>query len=241
MRCFRFPTALAVATLSAAWSLAADLKVTGADKVPAHKLVRLAVEGAADGSAVIWDVAPEESADLEETAGGLVFTGPPGRYTVKAREVRLEGGKLRTRTARLVVVIGDAPPAPPGPAPPGPKPPGPTPPPEPVTSFRVLFVWESGTPLTAAQNSVVNGLATAKFLDAKTSPTDGGRGWRLYDKDRPTANDTATWNALWAAVKPKVTAVPCVAVEVNGKVDIIPLGATTADMLATFNTYLGGK
>jgi hypothetical protein len=133
------------------------------------------------------------------------------------------------------------PPVPPGPTPPGPTPPGPQPPPQPVTSFRVIFVWESGVGFTAGQNSVVNGLATAQFLDARSTRTDGTRGWRLYDKDRPTTADTPTWNALWAAVKPKVTGVPCVAVEVNGKVDILPLANNPAEMIGTFKVYLGDK
>ena len=50
-----------------------------------------------------------------------------------------------------------------------------------------------------------------------------------------------TFAALWAAIKPAVTATPCVAIEVNGKVEILPLEATPAAQVAKFKTYTGGK
>lgn len=241
---FRLCLTLLLLTPLPGW--AQDLKVSGDTKVKPYKLVSLKVEGVPPGYTILWDVYPEDSVSSsvnQKLRSTYEFVAPPGTYKVKVRAFKEEA----VLEQRVEVTIG-TPPTPPGPVPPGPNPPGPTPPgptppnpPAPVTSFRVLFVWESGTPLTAAQNSVINGLATAEYLDATTTKTDNTRGWRLYDKDRATDNDTATWNALWAAVKPKVTAVPCVAVEVNGKVDILPLGATPADMLATFKTYAGGK
>ena len=144
------------------------------------------------------------------------------------------------KVERRVVGDGDSPVPPPKPKPddpPAPKPP------EPVTSFRVIFVWESGDTLTAAQNSVINGVEVADFLAAKTTKTGTDKGWRLKDKDAPAAGDTPVMNELWAAVKAKLkpTDVPCVAVEVNGKVEIIPLAATPAEMVAKFKTYLGGN
>jgi hypothetical protein len=48
-------------------------------------------------------------------------------------------------------------------------------------------------------------------------------------------------NALWAAVKPKVTSTPCLAVEVNGKVEIVPLPATPAEAVAALKKYAGDK
>jgi hypothetical protein len=38
-----------------------------------------------------------------------------------------------------------------------------------------------------------------------------------------------------------VTLTPCVAVEVNGKVEIISLETNPAAMVAKFKTYIGGK
>lgn len=155
----------------------------------------------------------------------VIPQGYKSRNEWKVATVNVQGGQ------------GPIPPPKPKPDPPKPDPPKP----EPVTSFRVLFVVERMGNLTAAQNSVVHGVEVERFLEAKTMRTDGGRGWRRIDKDAPTDGDTPTMNALWRQTKPKLTAVPCVAVEVNGKVDIIPLEATPAAMVAKFKEYIGEK
>lgn len=143
-----------------------------------------------------------------------------------------DGKEVKTR--KIVIECQGARP-PPEPIPPDPKPPEPTP----VTSFRVIFVVETGNTITAAQNSVIYGKAVEDWMTANC--TGGKDGWRRRDKDATEGKDTTTMNALWAAVKPKVTSTPCVAVERNGKVEIIPVAATPADMLATFKRYLEGK
>jgi hypothetical protein len=113
--------------------------------------------------------------------------------------------------------------------------------PAPVTSFRVLYIVERMATLTPGQNAVVHGAEVERFLDARTTKTDDTRGWRRIDPHAPTDGDTPTFNALWASVKPSVTAVPCVAVEINGKVEIVPLEETPAKMVAKFKSYLGEK
>ena len=45
--------------------------------------------------------------------------------------------------------------------------------------------------------------------------------------------------ALWVAIKSKITTTPAFAVEVNGRVEIIPLEATPAAMVAKLKTYRG--
>jgi hypothetical protein len=45
--------------------------------------------------------------------------------------------------------------------------------------------------------------------------------------------------AMWNAVKPAVTTVPAIAIEVNGKVEIIPLETTPAAMVQTLKKYRG--
>ena len=129
----------------------------------------------------------------------------------------------------------------PTPKPPDPKPPEPTPQPQPVTSFRVLFIVERMANLTPGQNAVVHGAVVERFLDDRTTKTDGTRGWRRIDPHANTDGDTPTMNALWASVKPSITAVPCVAVEVNGKVEVIPLEETPAKMITKLRSYLGEK
>ncbi len=151
-------------------------------------------------------------------------------------------GKIKyvTQFADITFAVG-AVPVPPTPIPPTPIPPTPIPPtPVPVTSFRVIFVWESAKTLPLGQMSVMDAKITRDYLNANTTHEFNGAGWRKYDKDQNSAADTPTMHAMWTAVKPKLTTVPCVAIEVNGQVDIIPLAATPEAMVETFKRYKQG-
>lgn len=154
----------------------------------------------------------------------------PGTYTFR---VMVPSGDDVISTELVLTVTGPRPP----PIPPDPKPPEPKPP-EPLKSFRVILIYESGDTLTAQQNSVIYGKVVEDYLTATC--TGGKNGWRRRDKDSPGEADT-TMAALWAAIKPNVTATPCVAVERNGKVDIIPLEPTPAAMVAKLKAYAEGK
>ena len=131
------------------------------------------------------------------------------------------------KVQRVKLVVGESP-TPPGPSPPGPNPPGPVP----VTSFHVVLVYESGSTLSAKQTGVLYSKAVADYLTSKTTPEGGLSGWRRYDRNVNTDSEQATMKALWDAVKPKVTAVPCLVVEVNGKADILPFPANEEEALA---------
>lgn len=124
----------------------------------------------------------------------------------------------------------------PGPTPTPVTPVEPTPdppvPPQPVTSFRVIFIKESGTTLDAAQTAIPGAKSVRDYLFAKTTREGGVTGWREYDPDVDASHEQPVMKAMWEAVKPKVTTVPCVAVEVNGKVEILPYPANVADALA---------
>lgn len=170
----------------------------------------------------------------------LVVASVTHLYLVKDGDRVLEAA---TRTQLLVaqLTIGVPPPVPPGPTPPGPEP-GPTPPPGPVSSFRAVLVFESGQTVTAAQTSVLYGKAVEEFLEARTTKDGARPGWLRLDKDQgPPADAGPTMAALWAAVKPKVTATPCLAVAVNDRVVIEPLPATPADAVALLKRHLGEK
>jgi hypothetical protein len=128
----------------------------------------------------------------------------------------------------------------------GPQPPPPNPDVDPapvpkVESFRVLMVYESAAVLPAAQFGVLYGKKVEEYLNAACTKDGERRGWRRLDKDATTDNDTETFNALWAAVKPKVTQVPAFAIEVNGTVTLEPLPKTEADALALLKKYRGDK
>ena len=129
----------------------------------------------------------------------------------------------------LTVEDGTKPIPPPGPGP-GPEPPTP---PSPVTSFRVIFVKESGSTLPANQTAIPGAKAIRDYLTAKTTPENGLAGWREYDPQQSTANEQPTMKALWAAVQPKLLPAPCLIIEVNGKATVMPFPANVADAVET--------
>jgi hypothetical protein len=167
---------------------------------------------------------------LSDKKATVVTASQSGRYRLLAYSSVKDDP---TEPAVVTVVIGGAEPAPePKPKPVDPKP-------KPVESFRVLLIYESSQVLPAAQFGVLYGKEVEQYLTANCTKDGARNGWRRLDKDAPTDNDTETFGALWAAVKPKVTRVPCVAVEVNGNVTIEPLPASVADALALFKKYRG--
>jgi hypothetical protein len=192
------------------------------------------------GDAVQWDVSPEPTKVKEYTDGDIAylhFNGPEGKYRVNAFVINFDTKKFERK--KLDVVIGKAPqppPVPPGPVPPIPPVPPDPKPPGPVTSFRVFLVFESADNLSASQRGVVYGKVVEDWLTANC--TGGKNGWRRRDKDAPGEAD-ATMAKLWDAVKPAITVTPCVAVERNGKVEIINVEANPAKMVEVLSTYKG--
>lgn len=193
-----------------------------------------------------WKITPSAGVTWSSKTRTLTVTAAPkGELTISAEwSVASFDGKtviLDDKDASIVVLIGVEPPAPPEP----PKPPTPPVPPPPVvvTSFRVIMVYESADTLPAAQTSVLYGKTVENFLDATC--TGGKAGWRRRDKDSPGENDPAMVQ-IWSAVKgefapPKNTKTPAVVVQVNEKIDIIPLAATPAEMVAILTKYAKGE
>lgn len=167
---------------------------------------------------------------LSDKKATVVTASKPGRYRLLAYSSVKDDP---TEPAIVTVVIGGAAPVPPTPVdpvdPPAPK----------VETFRVLLVYESAAVLPAAQFGVLYGKEVEQYLTANCTKDGDKNGWRRLDKEATTDNDTETFSALWAAVKPKVTRVPCVAIEVNGTVTIEPLPASVPDTLALLKKYRG--
>lgn len=136
----------------------------------------------------------------------------------------------------LDIVIGPKP----DPVPPDPKPPTPDPPtPVPVTSFRVIFVKESGSTLNAEQTAITGSKAVREYLTAKTTPEGGLAGWREYDPQQNITNERSQIKALWAATKSSITNVPCMVVEVNGVAKVISYPKNVADAIKILKEYGG--
>lgn len=185
---------------SFAWG---DLKISGELKVDRDKLVKLTAEGMPDGSGLIWDF-DEDRLDAEELpvvkydkdgkvtsaqpSGRLIFVGPPGTYKIKLRSINGN----RVETARATVVIGDGkppvPPVPPGPTPP-PFPPVPPPDDAPIKApgFRVLIVYETAqlSKLPAKQLLIIESQTVRSYLKKKcVTDKDNPQGaYRMWDPD----------------------------------------------------------
>lgn len=138
------------------------------------------------------------------------------------------------RLAQLTIQVG-----PRGPPDVEPKPidPDVKPKPQPVTSFRVFLTFESGQTITPAQSNVMYGNVVEEWLNANC--TGGKAGWRRRDRSLGGENDP-TMAALWAAIQPKLTTVPAIAIEVNSSVEILPLEATPAKMVEILDKYKKG-
>lgn len=179
-----------------------QLKINGTLRVERDRMVRLKAEGAPEGAALFWDISPEETTDIEEINGRVLFTGPPGKYKVKLRYVKLDKeGKTVGETARCVVEIGGIPdPLPPDPGP-GPTPtptPTPTPPaPIPLIGLRVLMVYETSElpKYTKEQSTVFFSKSVRDYLNSNCpiGPDGKTREWRIYDKDVDVSGESKTW------------------------------------------------
>jgi len=138
---------------------------------------------------------------------------------------------------RTLTVMGQAPQPPPGP---GPQPdPDDPPAPGPMTSFRVIFVKESGETLPPGQSAIPGAKAIRDYLTAKTTPEGNLAGWREYDPQQITANEQPTMRALWESVKPQLLAAPCLVIEVNGRATVMPFPADVNACLAKLKEYGG--
>lgn len=158
-----------------------------------------------------------------------VYTGKPQYVIGWWTEGELEG----VSTTITIDVPAPLPPTPP--VPPGPNPPVP-PAPDPLKSFRVIFIFESADNLTPAQRAVVYGKVTEDYLNANC--TGGNKGFRRRERNAPSESD-ATFSALWEAIIKYPFTTPCVAIERNGKVEIVPLEANPVAMVETFKKYVG--
>lgn len=134
---------------------------------------------------------------LRDSRTAVVTAQAPGRYRLVAYTALADVPSL---PAECVVVVGEAPPVPPGPTPPGPTPPAP---PLPTTGLSVLIVEETAkrSELPAAQLAVLFDKGVRDYLNAKCVADPAVSGWkafRIYDKDVDLTNDGPLWKGLMA-------------------------------------------
>lgn len=145
-----------------------------------------------------------------------------------------EVGKMPVVVSNVVFTVGN----------PTPKPVDPVDPPiiTPVTGFRVLFIYEKDQKLTQEQANILASTKIVDYMDKKTTKDElGNNGWRKWDKDVVISKkESKVFQDLWAAVKPKIGALPQIGIVRDNKVDLFAMPDTEAKTLEFLQSF-GGK
>lgn len=188
--------------LALAGSAFAELRIIGEASVKPGKAIRLKVEGASEGSAVVWDF-DEDNLDLEEAGDRLIGSGNPGTYRIKCRAIMLtKDGKTKVETARFTLTQEGQPKPPPPPVPPDPPAP-----PTPAGALRVLVVYEAADlpKMPAGQRAVLFDQKVRGALKDRTDKAGpDGRGWNIWDKDLDASGADKFWRDALKRARPKV-------------------------------------
>lgn len=135
-----------------------------------------------------------------------------------------------------LVVVGGAPPVPPGPDPgPGPNPPTPTP----AKALRVILVYESSANMTKEQMTALYSPKVQEYLDAKTVKDGSNAGWRRFDKDIDVSNEKDFWKRAWQSAKPNIKQVPAVVILDGDNGTVLPFPANDDALLELLKRYGG--
>jgi len=183
-------------------------KISGADVVPEHKLVRLAVSDIPPGHFILWDVYPFEPVDVatQRVKSQYEFAAPPGVYRVRVRAFKPDS-ESPLEAWRTVTVQGATPTPGPGPGP------GPTPPPQPAPPIagegnRVLIVYETGDVLPAKQAAILTSGVLRDYLDATTAKdtANPNGAYRIWDQNIDLSHPSVSpsWKAAMARPRASV-------------------------------------
>jgi hypothetical protein len=166
-----------------------------------------------------------------------VFRTGTGKATLAVWGVK-DGKPSKLATFLVDAGLGPQPPPDPKPVPPDPKPD--VDPVEPVTSFRVIWIHESGHTLSQAQKSTMDAKVVRDYLNENCTKDGPQPGWRQWDRNIDASNDFPAMRTFWDNVIAKLKTTPAVAIEVNGKAEIYPFPASPADAIKLFKSK-GGK
>lgn len=228
---------LAVASLASA-----EIVFEGESKVQPYSIAKVRAKSP-DYKSFVYRVTSEggKKVKVERGENGwLLFTGPPGAYTVSATAGRLDkDSNLILEDAEFTVTIGDAPPPVPPPGPPPPPTPLPEPAPIPVAGFRVLIVYETAdlSRMPAAQSAIIYSKSVRDFLNAKcvVGPDSKTKEFRIYDKDVDASGESKIWQD---AMKRPRTSVPWLIVSDGTQGYEGPLPADVDATLAILRKYV---
>lgn len=207
---------------------------------------KILIEVKTNAKKVTWKVPFGVDYEAIDSGKRLACWASEGTYRLLAS---IPKGEDVLHSETVLIVTGPRPPPVPPVPPTPPIPPDPVPPtppqPVPVTSFRVIFVTESSVQLSPQQTAVSGAKSVRDYLNAKTTPDkmangQSWAGWREFDPQIVASNEYPGIKGVWDAAKPKITTVPCLVVQVNDKIDILPYPKNASECLTTLQSY-GGK
>lgn len=182
------------------------------------KRAYLILEAKPPGYTITIDYAVVHPTD-EELANAPTVPDPKNEEQVKAYKeyFRAHRGDEVYRDEHFVKVGKGPEPDPPGPDPdPDPEPDPDDPAPIPEDGFRVLILYETEMKekLPELQKAIIFGAEVRDYLDkACVSEPDGGKGYRIYDKDQDATGDYPVWET---AMQRRPESIPWVLIS-NGK------------------------
>jgi hypothetical protein len=130
---------------------------------------------------VLWFAYPRDQISMHRLGDRLIFTGPPGRYTIEIAEIVSRDGKadIVSQPSRVVEIVGKNP-GPPGPGPTPPPGPGPSPPPAPPgpkpspDGFLGFTKWAAAETAKITEADSANTTEVAGMFEANGSALAAG-------------------------------------------------------------------
>lgn len=184
-------------------------------KVACYKLIEHECEP--EWSVALWQIEPSR-VDMRVLQDGklMLWTGPPGQYTVRAIKVNWETKVIAVEAITVII-------EPPGPDPPGPDPPGPDPP-GPNKEYQVLIILESDDldNLEPGQKAIVAALTVREELRKKGHVFLG-----VVDKNTVLPKELAQWGE---AAKGKPLPALLYAPKAGGEIKVVGLPETVEEL-----------
>lgn len=174
---------------------------------------------------------------LSDRKATVLTAAKAGRYRLFAYTGSGAGGV----DAETVIVVGNAPPVPPGPVP-DPVPPDvdPNPPPVVDTGFRVLIVFDNSSKasLPREQLAAIDSLDLRAYLNSHCiKAANGAPEWRITAATTQFSDDQPIWKKAMALPR---TSLPWLVVSNGKEGESIPLPANEAALMEVITKY-GGK
>lgn len=209
--------------------------------LPAEKTAEagqlIVVKADTDCPALVWlvldpglsQIPPEL---LKDTTTAVLLAAKDGTYRILAIGAKADKPVL---SGECKITIGKpVPPPPPDP----PKPPDPPTPP--TGDVRVLLVYDKQVPLSTGQQNALFSSEVADYLSRVCIREGAVSSWRVWDlHPEITDKEPQAIREMWDAIKGMVSNPPYVVVAVGKQIKLLPLPASSADLVALLKKETG--